>query len=160
MFVNRKPAHKRSKGFSLVELLIVVAIIMIVAAIAIPNFMVSQRAALEVSAIALLRSLNTEETRHHASNEVFSKNFTELGLAKFGTSQLADCEGAGAGTKECAVLVKGGYIYTLNARDGDWQCKAEPIRDRASGRYFFADDSGIIRFEHGTGATKGSPPVA
>jgi len=52
---------KRQKGFSLIELLIVVAIILIIAAIAIPNFMKSKMAANEASAVGSIRTINTSE---------------------------------------------------------------------------------------------------
>ena len=52
---------KSSKGFSLIELLIVVAIILIIAAIAIPNLLRSRIAANQASAVGSLRTLNTAE---------------------------------------------------------------------------------------------------
>ena len=50
---------QKPKGFSLIELLIVVAIILIIAAIAIPNLLHARIAANEASAVGSLRSLNT-----------------------------------------------------------------------------------------------------
>src|SRR3981189_2963629 len=60
----RPPMSKRQAGFSLIELLIVVAIILVIAAIAIPSFLSSRMSANEASAVAAVRTISTAETAY------------------------------------------------------------------------------------------------
>ena len=62
---------KTEKGFSLLELLIVVAIILIIATIAIPSLLRSRQAANESHAVANLRTLNTAEVQYISSHQVY-----------------------------------------------------------------------------------------
>ena len=79
--------RNKQKGFSLIELLIVVAIILIIAAIAIPNLIRSKMAANEASAVATLRTINTSEV-------VFSSTYSTA--AVFGTLAQLGYDGAQA----------------------------------------------------------------
>ena len=76
--------RNKQKGFSLIELLIVVAIILIIAAIAIPNLIRSKMAANEASAVASIRTINTSEVVYSSTYNVpnvFSVDLKSLGDA-------------------------------------------------------------------------------
>jgi type IV pilus assembly protein PilA len=93
---------RKQKGFSLIELLIVVAIILIIAAIAIPNLLRARIAAQESSAVASLRSLNTAEVGYMTSYPQvgFSLSEVELGPGAANTA----CPGGGPATTNACLL--------------------------------------------------------
>ena len=80
----------KEKGFSLIELLIVVAIILIIAAIAIPNLLRSKMASNEASAVATMRTLNTSAVAFSTTYGIYPTNLTDLGPATTPSSTAAD----------------------------------------------------------------------
>src|SRR5437667_222132 len=82
--------RKNQKGFSLIELLIVVAIILIIAAIAIPNLLRSKMAANEASAVGSLRSLNTACITYSTTYGSYPAGLSNLGPGSPATSTTAD----------------------------------------------------------------------
>ena len=149
--------HKQ-KGFSLIELLIVVAIILIIAAIAIPNLLRSRMAANEASAVGSLRTVNTAEV-------TYSTVYPSIGfatLAQLGGTVGACATPTGATSAGACLIdnvlsataVKSGYNFTA-APSGfsppySYASKALPTVVGQSGqRAFCSDQSGVIRYNAG-----------
>ena len=82
--------RNKQKGFSLIELLIVVAIILIIAAIAIPNLLRSRMAANEASAVGSLRTINTACVTYSSTYGGFPPGLPNLGPGTPASATTAD----------------------------------------------------------------------
>ncbi len=156
--------RRKQKGFSLIELLIVVAIILIIAAIAIPNLLRSKMAANEASAVASLRTYNTSLVSYSTTYGTLpSTNFSALGPSTTPSSTAADLVDSLLGI---ASPVKSGYNFTytpgtaVNGVTSQYSINAGPTSSSTGQRYFFTDQSGVIRqTTDGTAATSTSQPI-
>lgn len=99
---------KRYQGFSLIELLIVVTIIAIIAAIAIPNLLAARRAANEGSAVSTLRTLHGANVSYAATTG--SGNYAGL-AATVGTSSLTDLSSTGLIDSVLGGGLKSGFAF-------------------------------------------------
>ena len=150
----------KQKGFSLIELLIVVAIILIIAAIAIPNLLRSKMAANEASAVASIRTLNTSIVSYSTTYGTDPTGLANLGPAATPSSTTADLVDNLLGADPA---VKSGYSITYTAGTPDsttgiittYTMVANPLSASTGQRIFFSDQSGVIRQ-----TTDGSAPTA
>ena len=151
----QKVGHSsKSRGFSLIELLIAMGLILIMAAIAVPNYLAALSRANEASATSSVRAVITAENLYRNTYGVFTN------LSNLGSDYLTDNR-LSAGTKS-------GYRFTATPANGtsaglQFTIDGTPalsIGPSATGfRHYYGDESAVIRFNLTGPADSSSPPI-
>lgn len=150
--------RRRNRGFSLIELLIVIAIILIISAIAIPRIIGIRVMANEVAAIQACKTINTAQIQYFAQYGRYAATLVELGPAPGGGQPTPD-----AANLMDENLVDGihlGYAFSMIGTPAGYSLNADPQSPDSGNRTFYTDHSTTIRFRSGTEpATENDPPI-
>lgn len=160
----RKMARRKQSGFSLIELLIVVAIILIIAAIAIPSLLKAKQASHESAATANLKTMLSGLVGY--SEQCPSVGFPAT-LVPLGPGP-GDCTGSNHLDSMLGVAnpAKEGYNFTYtpgpaapNGTVDSFTINADPWSANAARKHFFIDASGVIHFNGSAPATAADPNI-
>ncbi len=128
--------HRREAGFSLIELMIVLAIIAIILAFAIPSLMSSRKSANETAAIGNLRTLHSIQLQYRLQHGQYARSAPQLessGLLTIPTGPIGMIEAQG-------------YRVAIVAPNGTWWAVAFPLEPGITGdRRFIIGEAGSVR---------------
>jgi type IV pilus assembly protein PilA len=154
----RRKARTRQQGFSLIELLIVIAIILIILAIAVPKMSQSRMHAQEMAAIAEVQTVNKAELQYYSQFGQYATTLTQLGPPAGGAQgpQAADLIPAGLASGSAS-----GYNFTIAQIPTGYSVTAVPKAFGSTGRRtFYSDQSGVVHENWGQEpATAQSPEL-
>jgi prepilin-type N-terminal cleavage/methylation domain-containing protein len=136
-------SDRRRRGFSLIELLIVIAIILVIAAIAVPKANQLLMSANETAVINEIGTLHKAELQYYSQFNRYAISLNELGPPTSGAPGPA---GADLIPKTLAEGKKSGYVFTLTATQTGYAINANPERFGSTGRKtFYSDQTLLVR---------------
>jgi type IV pilus assembly protein PilA len=144
---NRASGFSRSSGFSLIELLIVIAIILIILAVALPKLTSARRYAQEMAAEKAITTIHTAETQYYSQFGNYATSLTQLGPPASGA---AGPNGAELIDRDLASGEKGGFKFVLQQTPAGYALAVTPTAFGTSGTHtYFSDQSMSIHVHNG-----------
>jgi type IV pilus assembly protein PilA len=138
---------QRHQGFSLIELLIVIAIILIIITIAVPKYNSVQRYMRETAAIKAIQTIHQVETQYQSQYGRYAASLAELGPPASGAPSPA---AADLISNDLAQGTKQGYKFTVTAIPGGYQVNANPeVYGTSGSRSFYSDQTMVIHENYG-----------
>lgn len=169
--IRRSNGRLRGSGLALAGLILgymgiaVIPLVLIIAAISIPNLLRARMAANEASAVASLRTLNTALLSY---NQAYPGTIPAT-LSNLGPGTPPSADRADLIDESLALGHKNGYVFTYTSYSAvgsngtaelGYSINADPFQENTSGRrHFFTDQTGVIRSSTGGPASVESPPV-
>ncbi len=139
----RHQNNRRRSGFSLIELLIVIAIILVIAAIAAPKLNNARMHSQEMAAIRQINTVHTAQTQYMSQFQKFAENLAQLGPPASGAAGPAASDLIPG---DLALGEKTGYIFTVTGTKEGYTVTAVPKVFNSTGRRtFFSDQTLVIR---------------
>ncbi|MDA1313434.1 MAG: prepilin-type N-terminal cleavage/methylation domain-containing protein [Acidobacteria bacterium] len=147
------------QGFSLIELLIVIAIILIIAAIAIPKLTSARMAAFEMASIRAMHTINTAQIQYFSTYGRYAQSLMELGPTTGNAAPSPAASDLLSG--DLSSGIKSGYVFTMVGTPGGYTVNADPQTFSVTGsRTFYTDHTNIIRNHFGNEpATENDPEI-
>jgi type IV pilus assembly protein PilA len=139
--------RRQSRGFSLIELLIVIAIILIIITIAVPKYQKTQMFMKETAAIKAIQTIHQMEVQYQSQYGRYAASLVELGPPASGAATQASADLIG---NDLSQGTKQGYKFTLTGNQGGYVITAIPEVYGSSGsRTFYSDQTMVIRQNYG-----------
>jgi prepilin-type N-terminal cleavage/methylation domain-containing protein len=150
--------NRRAEGFSLIELLVAVAIIMTIMGMAIPRIQATKVQALEAGAIKAITTIHIAQAQYQSQNGRFALTLAELGPPPSGGPSVS---AAGLINPGLASGEKGGYKYDLQATESGYTINANPISFNSTGKHTYYSDESLVIRQNSTmePATAASPEI-
>jgi type IV pilus assembly protein PilA len=146
MFSNRIRSRVRGRaGFSLIELLIVIAIILIILAVALPKLTNARRYAQEMAAVKAISTVHTAETQYYSQYGNYATTLTQLGPPASGSPGP---NGAELIDKDLASGDKGGFRFVLQPTPTGYALAAAPITFGTGGSHTYYSDQSMSIHQH------------
>jgi len=138
---------KQRRGFSLIELLIVIAIILIIITIAVPKYNRTQMYMRETAAIKAIQTIHTVQVQYQSQFGRFATSLTELGPPASGAPGPASADLIG---NDLAGGIKQGYKFSVTPIPGGYTVNATPeVYGTSGSRSFYSDQTMVVRENYG-----------